>query len=116
MSDKDMFQFAQMLKDGGYYTEAINTLERTRTFSENHRKIDKMIFEIYAEQKNCTNIAKHLSKAPNVCPVKILVSDMFDNPNSDKFVITKIKPWCSMYYKSAKVAFAAGSAVHVLKV
>ena len=87
LSDKDMFQFAQMLKEGGYYTEAINTLERTRTLSENHRKIDKMIFEIYAEQKNCTNIAKHLSKAPNVCPVKILVSDMFDNPNSDKFVM-----------------------------
>ncbi|MBO5254934.1 MAG: hypothetical protein J6B07_03820 [Opitutales bacterium] len=87
LQDNEMFKFAQLLKDNGYYAEAISILDQAKTQNKNQRKIDKLIFEIYAEQKNCTNIARYLSKARNVCPVKILVSDMFDNPSSDKFVM-----------------------------
>ncbi len=86
-TNENTLKLAIILKDNAYYAEAISILDLAKTKEIDVNLINKLKFETYAEQGNFCEIARLLPSARNVCPPKILVSKIFSNPNSDKFIM-----------------------------
>jgi len=80
-------KLVQLFVDSGYYNEALDTINFAKLQNAPIKNEPVMLFDIYNKLGDDITIAKLLSKYPNKCPIKILISEKFKNPNSDKFIM-----------------------------
>ena len=87
INGKMLKKLVQLFVDSGYYNEALDTIDFAKLQNVKIKNESAMLFDIYNKLGDDVTIAKLLSKYPNKCPIKILISEKFKNPYSDKFIM-----------------------------